>query len=172
MIPAGIEERREPDESPETYAARLARYKAEHIVTSLREQEPAAYVLAADTIVVVGKSVLEKPASDDEARDMLQRLSGNVHEVVTSVALRHSEEPELRGVTLLTKVRFRTLDATAIDAYVACGEGSDKAGGYAIQGLGAGLVSEIEGSYSNVVGLPAAQTLELLMDAGVLESWP
>lgn len=172
VVPAGIEERRQDDETPESYTSRLARQKAQHIAASIRHQKPPAYVLGADTIVVVSGEVLEKPEDEAHARAMLQRLSGATHEVITSVALQHSEQPELRGVTLVTRVRFRLLSEDAIQAYVATGEGLDKAGGYAIQGLGTGLVSEIDGSYSNVVGLPAAQTLELLSDAGVLEAWP
>ena len=99
------------------------------------------------------------------------RLSGAEHEVVTGVHLYDGDAGE-RSLCVTTRVRFRSFDAASAERYVASGEGRDKAGSYAIQGLGSGLVESIQGSYSNVVGLPATQTLEMLLGAGVVESWP
>ena len=117
-------------------------------------------VLGVDTIVVLGGSVLGKPATDDEARSMLEQLSGRTHEVVSGLCLRTQDWEELgREVTLVT---FRQLTARDIDRYVKAGEWQGRAGGYAVQGFGASLVKRIEGDYLNIVGLPAALLLRTL----------
>jgi septum formation protein len=115
--------------------------------------------------------VLGKPEDDAQAVRMLSMLQGCAHEVITAVVLLGASGLR-RDAIVKTRVWFRPLDEAAILRYVASGEGRDKAGSYAIQGLGAGFVDRIDGSYSNVVGLPAAQTLTLLESAGVVSAWP
>lgn len=167
--PADIVEERFPEESPPAYVARLAREKA-HAV-ALRGAGALA-VLAADTTVVLDHEVLNKPVDRADSERMLRALRGREHVVYTGVALLLRPELALHTVTVSTHVRFRAFDDETLIAYAASGEGMDKAGSYGIQDLGAALVSELRGSYSNVVGLPAAETIELLQRAGVLGSWP
>ncbi len=172
VIPSGVEESRKPGEAPAAYAGRMAALKAAEVAERLCEDGERPFVLGADTIVVIDDRVLEKPENDEQARGMLRRLGGRTHEVITAVALRRAGQSLRRDLSVSSRVTFRSLDAGAIARYVASGEGRDKAGSYAIQGLGAGLVSEVDGSYSNVVGLPAVQTIDLLVGAGALEHWP
>jgi len=113
-------------------------------------------VLGADTIVVLGDRVLEKPSDLLDAKDMLEALSGKVHQVMTAVALATPERCDVRLVT--TNVAFRKLDEAEVEAYWRTGEPCDKAGAYAIQGIAGKFVSRIEGSYSAVVGLPLLET--------------
>lgn len=162
VVDVEIDETPWPDEAPAAYVRRLARMKAE----AGRAVTRAAPVLAADTTVVAAEALLGKPRDADEARAMLRRLAGRVHEVLTGVAVidRHGA---IEDVVVTTRVGFRALDSRTIDAYVASGEPLDKAGGYGIQGLGGALVERIDGSYSNVVGLPLAATVGLLDAAGV-----
>jgi septum formation protein len=127
--------------------------------------DDAATVLAADTVVALGRRMLGKPADDGEAAGFLALLSGRRHRVITGIALRRGARRWTRAVE--TAVRFRRLDAPEIDAYLASGEWQGKAGGYAIQGRAGGFVPWIGGSYSNVVGLPLAETLGLLAAAGI-----
>ena len=126
------------------------------------ERRPEATVIGADTIVVIDDEVLEKPMDDNQAAAFLEKLSGREHIVVTGVALRrHRDGLDLSG-NERTRVLFRELSRTEIDLYVASGEGRDKAGSYAVQGLGAGLVRSIEGCFYNVVGLPVSLLFDLL----------
>jgi len=163
-VDVAIDERPLPAEEPAAYVRRLACGKAR--AASARRPARGLAVLAADTTVVLGGEILGKPADAADACVMLARLAGRAHEVLTGVAL-----IDLRGeqqvAVVSTRVMFRTLTAAEIAAYVALGEPADKAGSYGIQGLGGALVSRIEGSYSNVVGLPLAETLALLDAAGV-----
>jgi septum formation protein len=171
VMPSGFDETLLEGETPEVHVERLARGKAAEVVAQLAEAGEAACVLAADTIVVLGAEILGKPKDDHDALRMLLGLSGNTHRVITGVALcLPNVAPE--SAVFESSVRFRELTRESASAYVASGEGRDKAGSYAIQGLGAGLVREIAGSYTNVVGLPAAETLDLLLRAGVLGAWP
>jgi septum formation protein len=142
-----VEEIRAPGESPEHYARRLAQAKAEAAWEGRDE-----IVLGADTIVVIGLEVLEKPADAAEARAMLAKLSGRKHSVITGVCLRHAGGAIVSAES--TWVRFVPLTAQQIAAYVASGEPMDKAGAYAIQGLASKFVDRIEGCYFNVIGLP------------------
>ena len=166
---ADIDETRAPGELPARYVARLAREKAEAVAGWL--SGPCA-VLAADTTVVIDDEVLEKPCDRADSERMLRALRGRVHQVHTGVCLLLSPEHAAHGLTVTSEVRFRAFDDVTLHRYVASGEGMDKAGSYGIQALGQALVSEIYGSYSNVVGLPAAETIELLLGAGVIEAWP
>jgi septum formation protein len=155
-----VDERREANESPKAYAERLARLKA---ATGAR-QFPDRPVLGADTIVVVDDDVLGKPRDASDAARMLARLSGRSHEVLTGVALAHAGQVD--SVVERTRVWFTRLSAADIRAYVASGEPLDKAGAYAIQGLASRFIPRIEGSYSNVVGLPVSTVAEMLKVLG------
>ena len=146
---APVEELRRPGEGPADYVARLARDKAFAVAASEREA-----VLGADTTVVLGESVLEKPLDADDARRMLALLSGRDHQVMTGICLRRGSHSISAVETTL--VRFSTMTASEIDAYVATGEPMDKAGAYAIQGIASRWVTRIEGCYFNVVGLPVS----------------
>jgi septum formation protein len=161
-----IDEARRPGESADAYVRRLATTKSASAWASLDDQ--AAVVVAADTAVVVDGDVLGKPTDDADAAAMLGRLSGRTHEVLTGVSVRTGER-ELVSVAR-TEVDFSRLSDEDVRWYVASGEGRDKAGGYAIQGLGSRFVERIVGSYSNVVGLPIATVSEMLRAAGFLAS--
>jgi septum formation protein len=159
---AAIDEVPRTGESPVEHVVRLAREKAE-VVARRKSGSP---VLGADTEVVLDGLVLGKPADDGEAARMLERLSGRTHDVITGVAL-------LAGGRTLTavertEVRFLPLTADEIAWYIRSGEPRDKAGAYAIQGLASRFVERIDGSYSNVVGLPVATVYGLLRQAGIL----
>ena len=153
-----------PGEPPDAYLARVVRKKLAAVRAALTPElrDGATGVLVADTSVILGSAILGKPASIDEARSMIERLAGKTHEVRTRFALASVLGEGTAGgfvheETVVTRVTFRSLTAEGASAYAASGEGMDKAGGYAVQGLGSGLVSRIEGSYSNVVGLPACE---------------
>ena len=154
-----LDERLHPGESPERYVARLAREKsaaAMHLAPQMQD----VVVLGADTTVVVDGEILGKPLDDRDGERMLRKLSGRRHEVLTGVSLRTSSEEWGRVET--TGVYMTELSTADISWYVASREGCDKAGGYAVQGLASRFIARIEGSYSNVVGLPVA-TVELLL---------
>lgn len=161
VLAADIDERRLPGEAPREYVRRMAVTKARRAAAAVRESRP---VLAADTAVVVDGRVLGKPAHREEALAALARLSGRSHEVMTAVALVHRAEALRLSVT---RVTFREIDPAEAAAYWETGEPRDKAGAYAVQGLGAVFVSRLEGSYTGVVGLPLFETAQLLGDIGV-----
>ena len=161
--PADVDETPQPGELPAAYALRVARDKAG---TTAARCAPGSCILAADTVVVAGTQILGKPEDPGDARRMLALLSGAVHEVLTAVVVRHGEREASEVAS--TRVRFVTLSAAEIDWYVASGEPEGKAGAYAIQGLGSRFVDRIEGSWSNVVGLPVATVYRMLGPAGVL----
>ena len=162
--PADIDETPAQDEPAADYVRRMARTKA--TVASGRAGD--AWVVAADTIVALEGAILPKPADAAQNAAMIRQLAGREHAVTTAVALaRAGVVQELVAPT--TAVRFRALEDREAEAYAATGEGLDKAGGYGIQGKGAALVAGIDGSYTNVVGLPLAETLLLLRRWGVVE---
>ncbi len=155
--PVDIDERARPDERPDAYVRRLASEK------SGRAHAGAAadvITLGADTCVVVDDLILGKPPDDEAAAEMLRRLSGRTHEVLTGVSLRFGAD-ELTHVER-TAVRFAPLSTRDIEWHVQSGEGIDKAGGYAIQGRASRFIPSIDGSYANVVGLPVAAVADLL----------
>lgn len=167
VVPSEVEEPPRDTELPVDYAVGLAQLKARDVASRFADD---SVVLGADTVVVVDNHVLGKPVDGADARAMIARLAGRHHEVITGVSLvGRGGVDEVLHVT--TRVWFRALDEAAQARYADSGEGADKAGAYAIQGLGAGLVTRIEGSYSNVVGLPAAQVVELLTRCSGA-SWP
>lgn len=165
VVPSGAEEIGREGERPDATALRLARDKAREVAS--RE---VGFVLGADTVVVVDGELLGKPADPTDAARMLRRLRGRWHEVITGVAVVSGDVED--AISVATRVCFRELSDAQIARYVATGEGVDKAGAYAVQGIGAGIVTRVEGSYSNVVGLPAAETIDLLERAGALGEWP
>ena len=174
VMASHIDERRAPDEPPQSYCERLATEKARAVAHSSEAAEEGAprWILAADTVVVLGDRVLEKPDDEADAERMLARLSGTTHEVITSFCWLHRSSQTWRTRSVTTRVRFRDLDARTIAQYVATGEPMDKAGAYGIQGIGGALVAHIEGSYSAVVGLPVAEVIEVLDDLGGLGVYP
>lgn len=162
--PAEIAEIQEPGEGAAAFVARLAREKAMAIAGGA----PGAWVLGADTVVVLEGRILGKPADAAEAVAMLTALSGRWHQVWTGFAICCQARAVLVERAVSTEVGFAGLAPELIAAYVATGEPLDKAGAYGIQGLGGCLVEELRGSYSNVVGLPLAEVIEELLELGVL----
>lgn len=156
--PSDVDESRGDDESPLEYVRRLA-------IDKVGEPLANEVVIAADTIVALGDKTLGKPRSDAGAVAMLRELSGRSHLVHTGVAACRGDR--LLSTVITTSVKFVDITGPQIAWYVATGEPHDKAGGYGIQGAGGLFVDEIDGSYTNVVGLPLAQTFQLLMDLDV-----
>lgn len=154
------------DEAPAAYVTRIAQTKAEvgwRLIA--RRSLPPNPVLAADTTVVLDGGITGKPDSAQHAQQLLQRLSGKTHQVLTAVAVAHREHVET--ALAVSAVEFRELGADEIRRYVASGESLDKAGAYAIQGRGAVFVRAISGSYSGIMGLPLFETAELLRRFGI-----
>ena len=166
LLPQDIDESRLPREAAPDYVRRMAGEKALAGIQDVGR--PAGLpVLAADTTVVCNEAVLEKPQSQDDAVRMLQLLSGRSHEVLTAVALASENSPRVQLAISRTLVSFRNISLAEAKAYWETGEPADKAGAYGIQGMGAMFVSHIEGSYTNVVGLPLFETLQLLASLGI-----
>lgn len=167
VIASGAAEDERDGERAEELARRLARDKALEVSRRAGDR----FVLGADTVVVVDGRVLGKPKGDEDGRSMLRALSDRWHEVITGVALARGGVV-LEDLAVTTRVHVLSLDERRIDRYVASGEGRDKAGGYAVQGIASGFCDRLDGSYSNVVGLPAAETVALLERHGVIAEWP
>lgn len=162
LIP-NVDESRVAGESPADYVVRLARAKAQRIWDRLKPEERKP-VLAADTTVALGDEIFGKPVDRADGVAMLQRLAGRSHQVYTAVAVAHGD-----GVThalSVSEVSFRALSVAECQAYWNSGEPQDKAGGYAIQGLAAAFITGLSGSYSGVMGLPLAETAQLLTRIG------
>lgn len=165
VLPApDIDETPLPGEPPLEYVCRMAREKAQAGAACAGDL-PDGAVLGADTAVVLGDEILGKPADAQQALAMLKALNGVEHQVISALALLHRGQLEVRHA--ITRVEFRHLGESQLQAYVDTGEGADKAGGYGIQGLGAALVASLAGSYSGVVGLPLEQMVELLDQVGI-----
>jgi len=159
--PADVDETVLAGEAPDAYVERVARAKAEAGWKLLRLRNlPLAPVLAADTTVALGGTILGKPADRKEAADMLAQLSGQRHEVLSAVALKRDDW--LESALSRSEVQFKKLSAEEIAQYTASGECDDKAGAYAIQGRAARFIAELRGSYSGVMGLPLYETAQLL----------
>ena len=149
------------NETPSAYVERVARAKAEAGWSRMLQRNlPQAPVLAADTTVALGSRIYGKPASRQQAAEMLAALSGRSHEVLSAVSLKYADWME--GALSVSEVRFRPLGEEEIMQYVASGECDDKAGAYAIQGRAARFIAELRGSYSGVMGLPLYETSQLL----------
>lgn len=164
VIPSSFDESSIPHTYPEIFVQTLADAKA----GSISEQYPQSWVIGADTIVVIGDAILEKPASMAEAREMLKTLSGRTHQVLTGFSLRCNARKRRRVQVVSTNVCFKDMTPDEIEWYVHTSEPFDKAGAYAAQGLGAFMIRRIDGSYSNVVGLPVCEIIEVLVQEGVV----
>src|SRR5262245_9776551 len=155
-----------PEESPGIYALRIARTKAAFAVQQIAQRAlPQRPVLAADTTVVFDDTIIGKPADDKQAAQILRSLAGREHQVLTAVALALRDQIETQ--ISVSSVWFRELSDAEIRRYLAAGEALDKAGAYAIQGRAAAFVTRIEGSYSGIMGLPLAETADLLQRFGI-----
>lgn len=164
VIPSGFDESTIPVCAPASYVNILAEKKAADIA----ETYPDHWIIGADTIVVIDDTILGKPKSQDQAREMLKRLSGETHHVYTGYAVMCKNKKVMRSDTIKTDVVFKTLTDMEIEWYIHTDEPFDKAGAYAIQGLGTFLVKRIDGSYTNVVGLPVCEVIETLIRENVI----
>ncbi len=154
----------EPGRQADDYALFLAREKAREVAA----KKPASLVMAADTLVVLGETIMGKPASEAGALDMLKRLQGNTHLVITAVCFQHGAENTEKSIICRTYVEMIPAEERVLAQYVKTGEPADKAGAYAIQGSGAFLVHALRGSYTNVVGLPLAEVCSALLEMNVI----
>jgi len=164
VIPSDTPETPRPGELPRAYALRVAEEKARDVA----RKHPGAWVLGADTIVEIDGEVLGKPRDEADGRRMLRRLSGRTHHVMTAFVLCDRAGQVHTRQIVTSRVTFTLLTEAQIRAYLATGEPFDKAGAYAVQGLGASLVERVEGSYTNVVGLPMDEVQGALRAAGLL----
>jgi len=165
VIPSKVDENAAILSAPESYVKSLAEAKAGDISS----RYPDSWIIGADTVVFIDNTILGKPASRDEAQAMLKRLSAKTHQVHTGYCICRKTTDHFISECVTTDVSFKKLSVKEIDWYINSGEPFDKAGAYAIQGLGTFLVKRINGSYSNVVGLPVCEVLEYLIKEGVVE---
>jgi septum formation protein len=166
VIPSSVDEAILPGETPEAHVERLAVAKARQVALSV----PGRWVLGADTIVVIDGQILGKPHDADQAREMLAMLSDRTHTVFTGYALVNYGHPKGERVRhISSRVHIRTLSPDEIAAYVITGEPMDKAGAYAIQGIGAAIVARVTGSYTNVVGLPLCEVAQDLREMEIFD---
>jgi len=163
VLPSHVPEVHQAGETPQDYVARLSGDKAEAVA----REHPESWVIAADTTVVHGGHLLEKPADAADAARMLSTLSAATHMVYTGVTVRHVESGWLETRVEETEVRMLNLTPAEIDWYVGTGEPLDKAGAYAAQGIGAIFIESVRGSFTNVVGLPLATLYNMLRNAGI-----
>jgi len=168
IVPPEIAEELRPGEAPDALAERLAREKAVAVAERLGPT-PRRRVLGADTVVVLEGEALGKPADPEHAVALLRRLVGRRHDVVTGVAIADTGNGRVLSRAVASGVVLRPAEEAELRSYVATGEPPDKAGAYAAQGLGRRFVTRIEGSESNVIGLPVEETLALLREAGAWE---
>lgn len=164
IYPADIPEIEKPGETPVAFAQRLARSKALAVAKQIGASPPRL-VLGADTIVVLDGEVFGKPRDSDHALELLERLMGREHSVITAVALVASDTLRVRQTAVTSRVEMRAVERDELIAYVATGEPLDKAGGYAVQGGARSFVTRIHGSETNVIGLPLDETVALLDEA-------
>lgn len=163
VIPSAVPEIYQHGESPEEYVARLSRDKGAAIAAA----HPDAWIIAADTTVLLGDQLLEKPADPADAARMLSLIAGKTHIVYTGVTLQNEEQSWRETRVAESEVRMLPLDESEIAWYVSTGEPLDKAGAYAVQGIGGMFIDSIHGSYTNVVGLPLALLFQMLRRAGI-----
>lgn len=163
VIPSKVEEKINPSLSPTENARRISCLKALDAASKISE----GIVIAADTMVVLNRKILEKPKNKKEARAMLQKLSAKEHRVITGIAVVDMKTKAIKQSAVTTKVKFRKLNQNLIEKYIKSGEPQDKAGAYGIQGKGASLVESIKGDYFNVVGLPLNALNQLLEKFGI-----
>lgn len=189
-IPAQIPEERLPDEPAENYVKRLAREKVLSVVQRIRTTQydggpkrisrvtgkategQIRWVIGGDTVVVLDRQILEKPKDNLDAYDMLLNLGGREHVVITGFCI-FDMLKEKEGIQAVrTRVRFKPITKNEVEKYVSVGESMDKAGAYAVQGVGAYLVESIVGSYTNIVGLPICQVVQMMEEMGAHEILP
>jgi septum formation protein len=188
-MPANIPEERMEDEAPENYVKRLARDKVLAVVERIRAnlypgdgqppgqsgqlfQNELRWVVGADTVVVVDEHVLEKPVDQADAIRMVSMLAGREHQVITGFCIFDIKKNK-EGIQAVTSgVKFKNAAPKEVESYVSTGESLDKAGGYAVQGIGGYLVEYINGSYTNVVGLPLCQVVEMMQELGAEDVLP
>jgi len=164
VVPSGIDEKSVPKAPPEIYVKLLSEAKADDISNTY----PDKWIIGADTIVLKDDKILGKPVSRDDARSMLKQLSGQIHHVLTGYAICCRTKDRKFSETIKTEVQFKNLTDEEIEWYIHTKEPFDKAGAYAIQGLGTFLVKRINGSYTNVVGLPVCEVIEFFIKEGLL----
>jgi septum formation protein len=164
VVPSEFDESLVSLRGPENYVRKLAEKKAGEVSS----RYPNSWVLGADTVVVIDHAILGKPKSVQDAKEMLARLSGRTHQVFTGFCIRNLSIERCFSHVVKTDVRFKKLDAAEIEWYIHTPEPFDKAGAYAIQGIGTFLVRSISGSYTNVVGLPVCEVVEFLIKEGVV----
>ena len=165
VIPADVDEKLLPGETFREHVARLSIEKSKRV----SRENTDAFVLGADTLVVIGGKPLGKPNDEDEATEMLRTISGKTHTVLSGYCVVDGGTGEMKTGVVETEVTIKGLTAGEIEAYVSTHESMDKAGSYAIQGIGSFMVSEIHGSYTNVVGLPVPEVVGALLDLGAIE---
>ena len=163
-IPAIIDETPLPGELSTAFALRMAKEKAATIASDNED----ACIIGADTVVTLDQQIFGKPATAEEARVFLQKLQGKAHTVITGVAVKHAKNAIDESFSVATEVVFEQYSNAVLDAYIATGDPMDKAGGYGIQSYGGFLVKAIEGSYSNVVGLPMSHLITALLKYNLL----
>lgn len=168
VVPSHVPEYSKEGESPEDAALRLAIDKAREVSRQFQE----GFVIGADTVVVIDGEQLGKPKDIDDARRMLRLLSGRTHTVVTGLAVIDAGTSEVKTTVVRTRVRFKPLSEEDIDAYIATGDPMDKAGAYGIQGRAAAFIEGIDGCYSNVVGLPLSELMDILKAFTSSSSFP
>jgi len=164
IIPSGADETLRPGESPAAHVLRLSADKAGRVAAA----HPGSWVLGADTIVVVDGDILGKPDNPDEARRMLAKLSAREHTVFTGFTVARQDAHILVSEAVESTVHFRTISEDEMAWYLASREPYDKAGGYAVQGMGAFFIREIRGSYTNVMGLPLCEVVDALKKLGAV----
>jgi septum formation protein len=164
VIPTRIEESSVKEEPPKKHVLRLAEAKA----LDVGSQYPDRWVIAADTIVYIDHSIFGKPKNREEAMEMLRRLSGKEHRVLTGFSVQHLQKGKEGCEAVQTAVKMKKLSAVEMEWYIQTGEPFDKAGGYAIQGKGSFMIESIRGSYTNVVGLPLCELIQMLNRLGAL----
>lgn len=167
VVPSHAPELEQPGETPEQHVLRLSRDKAQEVAR--RSEVQGRWFIGSDTIVLRDATILGKPADAREAAAMLHSLSGRSHRVLSGYAIFDRQTGHCVSGVVSTGVRFKELTAREIDGYIATGEPFDKAGSYAIQGIGAFMVQAIEGSYTNVVGLPLCEVVEVLERLGAVQ---
>jgi nucleoside triphosphate pyrophosphatase len=163
VVPSDVPEERQAGEAPEEYVARLSREKA----LAVASKHPSQWIIAADTTVLLGDQLLEKPADDADAERMLSLIAGRTHVVYSGVTLQHLDRKYHDTRVAETEVRMLPLSSQDIRWYVGTKEPMDKAGAYAVQGIGSMFIDSVHGSYTNVVGLPLAMLFQMLRKAGV-----
>ena len=165
VIPSDVDEHRVRVSEPVDVVRTLAESKA----TDISDKHPESWVIGADTIVCIEGRILGKPDSKAEARDMLRRLSGKTHQVYTGYCICCQRTDRHFSDVVQTDVRFKNISDAEIEWYIRTGKPFDKAGGYGIQGIGSVLVKSINGSYTNVVGLPLCEVVDFLIKEGIVE---